>query len=167
MSNPATRRAFLLTAPLAALSLNSAASAQAPAPATVPFHLITGKQLNALANKLNDAPGNQSLYPGKSLPFTYVLTVEKIKTQPEFEWHETRDHIVQVLDGECLYEVGGTPTAAHSDKPHEWNSPTATGTTPYTLKKGDILILPRNTPHKRTTKQEVTFTLISTTGQAS
>ena len=73
-------------------------------------------------------------------------------------------NIVQILDGECIYEVGGTPIGAHSSKPHEWNAPTATGVTSYTMKEGDVLVIPRNTLHKRTTPKDVTFTLISTTG---
>ena len=165
MSTQATRRAFLLTAPLAALSLESlAASAQATAPATEKFKLITNKQLDAISDKLGDKPGNEDLFTGKSLPFTFVMTAEEKKSPKEFEWHEGRDHIVQILDGECIYEVGGTPTGAHSSKPGEWNSPTATGTTTYTLKEGDLLVIPRNTLHKRTTPKEVTLTLISTTG---
>ena len=163
MSNHATRRAFLLTAPLAAVAYKSLA-AQATAPATEPFRLISNKALEAMSDKLSDAPGNMDLFTGKSLPFTFVLTVEEKKTQKEFEWHEGRDHIVQILDGECVYEVGGSPTGAHSSKPNEWNSPTANGTTTYTLKEGDTLVIPRNTLHKRTTPKEVTFTLISTTG---
>jgi quercetin dioxygenase-like cupin family protein len=164
MSTHASRRAFLLTAPLAAAGFRSL-SAQATAPATEPVKFITNKQMDDLADKLGDHPGNQDLYAGKSLPFTYVMTVEQKKSPKEFEWHEGRDHVVQVLDGECVYEVGGTPTGAHSSKPGEWNSPTATGTTTYTMKEGDILVIPRNTLHKRTTAKEVTFTLLSTTGK--
>lgn len=165
MPTPATRRAFLLTAPFAALSFEPLA-AQANAPATEPFKLITSKQLEALTDKLGDHPGNEDLYAGKTLPFTFVLTTEEKKTPKEFEWHEGRDHIVQILDGECIYEVGGTPTAAHSSKPGEWNSPTATGTTTYRLGEGDLLVIPRNTLHKRTTPRQVTLTLVSTTGKA-
>ncbi len=163
MPTHASRRAFLLTAPFAACSVSSLA-AQASAPATEPFRLITNKTLDSIADKLSDAPGNQDLFTGKSLPFTFVMTVEEKKAPKEFEWHEGRDHIVQILAGECIYEVGGTPTGAHSTKPGEWNSPTATGTTTYTLKEGDLLVIPRNTLHKRTTPKEVTLTLISTTG---
>lgn len=152
-----TRRSFLLTAPLAAFSAESF-----PQPASAePFKLITAKQLETLTEKLDDAPGNVDLYAAPALPFTYVLTVEEKKAQKEFEWHELRDHVLQILDGECTYEVGGTPTAPHSSRPHEWNSPGATGTTTYTLREGDTLILPRNTLHKRTTHSSVTFTLLS------
>ncbi|MEO6805730.1 MAG: hypothetical protein ABI286_07275 [Edaphobacter sp.] len=32
------------------------------------------------------------------------------------------------------------------------------------MKKGDMLMVPRGTPHKRSTEESVTFYLISTTG---
>ena len=34
-----------------------------------------------------------------------------------------------------------------------------------TLHKGDMLVIPRGTPHKRSTEGSVTFYLISTTGK--
>lgn len=167
MSHHSTRRAFLLTAPLAAISLDTLPTeAQATAPATEKFKLITSRQLEAISDRLEDHPGNEDLFTGPTLPFLFVMTTEEKHAAKEFEWHETRDHIVQILDGECLYEVGGTPTAAHSSKPQEWNSPTATGVTSFTMREGDTLVIPRNTLHKRTTPKSVTLTLISTTGKA-
>jgi hypothetical protein len=63
--------------------------------------------------------------------------------------------------------VGGTPKNGHSTKPGEWLAPECEGTTAYTLHKGDMLIIRRGTPHKRTTKDSVTFLLISAQGTVS
>jgi mannose-6-phosphate isomerase-like protein (cupin superfamily) len=45
--------------------------------------------------------------------------------------------------------------------PGEWRGPESIGATRLTLRKGDTLVIPRGTPHKRTTLGSVTFTLIS------
>jgi quercetin dioxygenase-like cupin family protein len=99
--------------------------------------------------------------------FTVVLTTENTKEGKEFEWHEGRDHIFQIIEGSTIYEVGGTPKNGRNIRPGEWLASECEGTTTYTLHKGDMLVLRRGTPHKRTTKDSVTFTLISPQGTVS
>jgi quercetin dioxygenase-like cupin family protein len=166
-----SRRAFLHSAPLAAASLalaepTAALAATTPAAAPVPFQLLTADQIADATKQLQTKPGNDNLFDNPALPFTVVLTTELTKAAKEFEWHEGRDHIVQVLDGSTVYEIGGKPQGAHNNKlPNEWLAPASEGATKLTLNKGDLLIIPRGTPHKRTTETSVTFYLISTTGK--
>jgi len=115
---------------------------------------------------LQAKPGNDNLYEPKALPLTIVLTTEEKKSAKEFEYHEGRDHIFLIVEGATKYELGGTPKDARKTKPGEWLAPASEGATSLTLKKGDMLVIPRGTPHKRSTEGNVTFTLISTTGSA-
>ena len=126
------------------------------------FQVFTAQEIQDDAKALLASPGNNNLVQGKN--FAVVLTVETAKSAKEFEWHEKRDHILQVLDGSTIYEVGGTPKGAHSEAPGEWHAPEAEGATTLTLKKGDMLVIPRGTLHKRSTAGTVTFTLISPQG---
>src|ERR1700677_1926007 len=82
------------------------------------FQLFTAQEIQNDAKALEASPGNDNLVQGKN--FTVVLTVETAKTGAEFEWHEGRDHVFQILEGETIYEVGGTPKGAHSIGPGEW-----------------------------------------------
>ena len=169
------RREFLRAAPLAAAAgitlANSSffaptASGQAAAGAgPAGFQLFRAQEIQDDAKALVASPGNNNLVQGKN--FTVVLTVETAKSAKEFEWHEGRDHVFQVLDGSTVYEVGGTPKGAHSIGPGEWHAPDAEGATTLTLQKGDMLVIPRGTLHKRSTAGTVTFTLISPQGAAS
>jgi quercetin dioxygenase-like cupin family protein len=171
MVKPHTRRTFLRSAPLAAAAgfclaesmLPAQAGAQSATP--VPFQLFTAAKLADAMKALETKPGNNNLFDNPALPFTVVLTTETSKSAKEFEWHEGRDHILQVLEGTTLYEVGGTPQGAHNTKPGEWLAPASQGATTFTLHKGDMLLIPRDTPHKRSTTTSVTFYLISTTGK--
>ena len=170
----ASRRSFLRAVPAAAaagLALTDAlflprdpaaqeASAGGPA-----FQLFTADTLKSDGEALNASPGNNNLVDDKT--FTVVMTTEKTKAGKEFEWHEGRDHVFQILDGSTVYEVGGTPQGGHNTKPGEWLAPESEGSTKYTLNKGDMLIVRRGTPHKRTTKDSVTFLLISAQGSVS
>ena len=170
----ASRRSFLRTAPLAAavsLTLTDELLAStlpgegAGAAAPVPFQVFTAQAIADASKALQAKPGNKNLVDSSAqLPVAIVLTTETAKSAPEFEWHEGRDHILQILEGTTVYEVGGTPKNAHSTKPGEWLAPESVGSTKMTLKKGDMLVIPRGTPHKRSTEGSVTFTLISPSG---
>jgi quercetin dioxygenase-like cupin family protein len=148
----------------AAGAAGQAAAGQAPAPdnagaGAATFQVFTAREIQDDAKVLVASPGNNNLVQGKN--FAVVLTVETAKSAKEFEWHEGRDHILQVLDGATIYEVGGTPKGAHSEAAGEWHAPEAVGATTLTLKRGDMLVIPRGTLHKRSTAGTVTFTLIS------
>jgi quercetin dioxygenase-like cupin family protein len=144
------------------LSAQTETSTETP----VPFKLLTAGELATDTQHLQANPGNDNLFDSKALPFTIVLTTEEKKAAREFEYHGGRDHILQILDGSTVYEVGGTPQNPRNTKPSEWLAPASHGATRLTLHKGDMLVIPRGTPHKRTTADSVTFYLISTTGAA-
>ena len=137
-------------------------SAPAPPAATATFQLFTAQSIQDDMKALQAKPGNNNLVEGKN--FTVALTTETAKSAKEFELHENRDHVLQILDGATVYEVGGTLKDGRNTKPGEWLAPAADGATTLALKKGDMLVIPRGTPHKRSTAESVTFTLISPMG---
>jgi mannose-6-phosphate isomerase-like protein (cupin superfamily) len=171
-----SRRKFLGTAPAAAAAgltlakpsiLSAYAWGQSAAPAAAAtFQLFTAQAIQEDIKALQAKPGNNNLVDAKSLPFTMVLTTETAKSAKEFEWHEGRDHVLQIMDGATVYEVGGTPKDGRNTKPGEWLAPGSDGAATLTLKKGDMLVIPRGTPHKRSTAESVTFLLISPMGTA-
>ncbi len=171
----AGRREFLRAVPAAAaagLTLRDAslfaASAAAQGAANTgagTFQVFRAQEIQDDLKALAANPGNKSLVDGKN--FTVVLTTEMAKSAKEFEWHEGRDHVFQILDGSTVYELGGTPKGAHSKGPGEWLAPESEGATTVTLHKGDMLVIPRGTPHKRDTAGSVTFMLISPQGTVS
>lgn len=164
-----SRRSFLCAAPLTAASLAladfaSSAAAQSAAPAPAAFALFDAQSLQDDIKALQAAPGNNNLIGTKE--FAVVLTTETAKSAQEFEWHENRDHILQILDGATVYELGGRPKDGRATLPGEWLAPAAEGAVTLPLKKGDMLVIPRGTPHKRRTAGSVTFLLISPMGNA-
>jgi mannose-6-phosphate isomerase-like protein (cupin superfamily) len=178
MAKNTSRRNFLRTAPVAAAagftltdSLMAMAQAGAApgadvAAAAAPFKYFKSSDLEADAKTLAAAPGNNNLLlQSAGFPCAIVMTTEVHHSATEFEWHEGRDHIIQIIDGSTLYEVGGTPKGAHVNRgPGEWLAPESVGSKSVLLGKGDILVLPRGTPHKRSTEDSVTLYLISPYG---
>jgi quercetin dioxygenase-like cupin family protein len=184
MAKNTSRRNFLRTAPVAAAAgftltdaLHSAAqapaapaaSAGAPgadvAAAAVPFQYFANKTILTDADGLQASPGNINFVDQKpGLTCAIVLTVEVHKSAAEFEWHEGRDHIIQIIDGSTLYEIGGVPKNGRMTKPGEYLAPSSEGSRSLVLAKGDMLVIPRGTPHKRSTEDNCTFILISPYG---
>jgi quercetin dioxygenase-like cupin family protein len=170
IENPG-RRNFLRTAPVAAaagfaLADTSLFASPTAVPAGMPSHpakfqYITAEQIEHDIQQTEAKPGHINLVDEKGTSFSMGLTTEKNKSAPGFEAHAHRDHIVQVLEGSTVYEVGGTPKGGQMIAPGEWRGPESVSATRLTLHKGDRLVIPRGTPHKRTTLGSVTFTLIS------
>ena len=134
--------------------------------AALPYKLFTAKELDADAKASLAKPGdNTLLHQAAGIPVAIVMTTEVHKSATEFEWHEGRDHVIQIIDGSTLYEVGGTPTGTRSIGPGEWHATGSTGSKSIILGKGDILVIPRGTLHKRSTEDSVTFYLISPYGK--
>ena len=164
LSNP-DRRNFLRTAAATGFTLTSAslfadaAAAQSANSPALPFKLLRAAEIAGDLVALAAHPGNNNLVQEKSV--VVVLTTETAKSAAEFEWHEHRDHIFQILSGSTVYELGGTPQGAHSKAPGEWNAPVSEGPRTVTLNKGDMLVIMRGTPHRRITQGTVAFSLIS------
>ncbi len=166
------RRNFLRTASVAAAAGLAFADARmfaapvegqgeaAAAPAGV--QLFTAETLAGDIKTMQAAPANNTIVD--NMNFVVILTVETAKSAKEFEYHEGRDHVFYILDGTTVYQIGGTPKGAHSTKPGEWLAPESEGAVTYKLKKGDVLIVPRGTPHKRMTEGSVTLLLVSPMG---
>lgn len=170
MANVKTRRNFLLTAPLAAAAvspltdalLHASTAGQAEQPALpVPFKLFTADEMAA---NLKDVQSNHSvrtLVSPKGTDVTMAINEESSKIAKEFEYHAKRDHVFQVLAGETTYELGGTPKNPRETKPGEFLAPESEGFKKVTLKRGDYLLVPRMTPHRRITEGSVSLLLIS------
>ena len=139
----------------------SLSAQETPAP---PFVSLPASELERMVEDLRSKPGGKTVIASKQLPFNARLISEQATGGKEFEFHEHTDHIVQVLEGSTHFDVGGTAENQHQVKPAEWLAPGSKGSTPIDMSKGDMLFIPRGTPHKRTTKESAVLMLISVTG---
>ena len=175
MANVQTRRNFLWTAPLAAAValpvlpltdtlLHAQAPAAEPGEAAT-FQVFTAEAIEGLMNSLEVSHGSKDLVTGK-VGVSMTISAENNKVAKEFEYHQHRDHVFQILEGMTRYELGGTPKNPRQIRPGEWLAPDSEGCKVITLKKGDMLVVPRMTPHKRITEESVTLLLINATSPA-
>jgi mannose-6-phosphate isomerase-like protein (cupin superfamily) len=172
MANVQTRRNFLWTAPLAAAvalpltdTLLHASPADPESEQGANFKVFPAATLEGMVKSLEEAPAAKDIVTGK-VGVSITISAEEKKAAKEFEYHQHRDHVFQVLDGTTQYELGGTPKNARQIRPGEWLAPESEGHTTIMLNKGDMLVVPRMTPHKRTTEGSVSLLLINATSPA-
>jgi len=162
------RRAVLKGAASAALSgliHSSANAAFVDLNSSPEYELITKDHLNDELTKLSGR--NQSVdlsIPGSRTAATASLVNETVYQEKEFEWHEAKDHIFIGLSGETVYEIGGAPTSPYRISGEEWRAPASKGAVAVTLRPGDMLTIPRGTPHRQNTERAAAFLLISPNG---
>ena len=54
------------------------------------------------------------------------------------------------MKGEATLELGGVQVDPKEVTPGEWRSKTVTGAQSVVIKEGDLVMVPRGTPHRRT-----------------
>jgi len=169
-----SRRSFFHMASAAAFAGLGLSDGSLLAPAAEPgggstggasFQAFAAQELQSDIDALKASPGNKSLIRGKN--FTLILICESASSGKEFEWHEGRDHIFQIIDGATEFELGGAPNSARKVQPGEWLAPESVGAVRLMLEKGDLLVIPRGTPHRRSTAKSATLLLISPQGTAN
>lgn len=126
-----------------------------------PFVSLTGADIERLADSLERKPGAHGIVASNDLPFTVRAISEQSVRAEEFEIHEFRDHVVQVLAGETTFAVGGEAENPRTAGLGEQLALDVKGSSSVTMKKGDLLAIPCRTPHKRTTSGKVVMLMIS------
>ena len=70
------------------------------------------------------------------------------RVQPgQVEIHTLDTDLIYVVQGKATLVTGGTPTAPHNTAPDEIRAKASEGGTAHALAKGDVIIVPKGTPH--------------------
>jgi mannose-6-phosphate isomerase-like protein (cupin superfamily) len=150
----------------ASLLMGQVTPAPTPARPAVPYSLRSAQAMGDLIRSLQAEPRTADILRANKLPYTVSVVSERAAAAAEFETHDTRDHIVLVLEGTTHFDLGGEAEQPRQVGPGDWRAATAKGTESVTLGKGDLLTIPRGTVHRRTTKESVVMLMISVSAAA-
>jgi len=75
------------------------------------------------------------------------IQISKRTATGEVEIHEKATDTFYVLSGVAIFVVGRQPTGMKTPAPGELRGPSMTGGTTYTLKKGDVMVVPAGVTH--------------------
>jgi mannose-6-phosphate isomerase-like protein (cupin superfamily) len=149
---------FTLTASVAAQTPASAGQ-KSPTVATHPFVVLPNQSLGEVERKLQPENKTEELIGGEGMQLRVAIQHEKNKADAAAELHDASDDVYYVLEGSAVLMLGGKLDLPREVQPGEWRSPHIIGGQSFEVKKGDLIIVPRGTPHQRTTAGK-DFTMI-------
>ncbi len=149
----------ILSAAVCACALAGATAAQtqngqprrAPSEPARPFVVMAAQTLADLERKLRPEAMAEDLHGGAGAQLRVAVQHERNKPAAEAEVHDASDDVYYVLEGAATLTLGGRLDAPREATPGEWRGPSISGGRTVEIKKGDLVVVPRGTPHMRST----------------
>jgi mannose-6-phosphate isomerase-like protein (cupin superfamily) len=150
----------LFLAGAAVLIIATTAMAQRkPSEATRPFVVMTAQSLDDLQKTLKPDNKISELIDSAGMQLRVAVQHEKNRGGAAAELHDASDDVYYVLDGSAMLTLGGRLDSPKEADPGEWRSPKIVDGKTFEIKKGDLIVVPRGTPHQRSTENK-DFTMI-------
>ena len=148
--------AFLLI-----ISAITVSAQRKPSEATRPVVIMSAQSLDDLKQKLKPGNKTEELIDSAGMQLRVAVQHEANKTGAAAELHDASDDVYYVLEGSATLALGGKLDAPKEIEPGEWRSPKIIDGKTYEITKGDLVVVPRGTPHQRSTaNKEFTMILI-------
>lgn len=145
---------IMVLAVLSIFLFASAAAAQMRQPSTPskPFVVRSKQQVADIAKELAKQGGNknQDVVPAAGVQMRVAVFHDEQREKDLVEVHDGSDDIYYVLEGEAALLLGGSLVDANEISAGEWRAKSSNGGQNVVIKKGDLVIVPRGTPHQRT-----------------
>ena len=131
-----------------------------PSSPTRPVVVKTAQSLSDLEKSLRPEAKTEELIGGEGMELRVAVQHERDRPAPGGEVHDASDDVYYVLEGSATLTLGGKLDAtAHEVEPGEWRAKTIVGGQTYEINKGDLVVVPRGTPHMRSTAGK-TFSML-------
>ena len=153
-----------------AFSIAAAAQTREPSKPSRPFVVKTRQQvadiekaLHAIDAEIKSKPvvsKTEELIDNSGLQLRVAVQYDAKKDASQAEVHDASDDVFYVLEGSAELTLGGQLENPKETAPGEWRSDKIIGGQTFTIKKGDLIVVPRGTPHHRINTKGKTFSLI-------
>jgi mannose-6-phosphate isomerase-like protein (cupin superfamily) len=143
---------FALAMSISAQTDENAARQRAPGKASRPFVVLNRQSLDDLQRKLQPDNKTEELIGGEGMQLRVAVQHEKGKADSAAELHDASDDVYYVVDGKATLILGGQLDAPREVLPGEWRSPHIINGRTIEIAKGDLIVVPRGTPHQRSTE---------------
>jgi len=155
-------KSLTATAILSLTSLNIAAQTEKqPVRPIRDVVVMRAQSLSDLQKKLQPSNKVEELIGGAGMELRVAIQHENNTTPSTAEIHDASDDVYYVLDGTATLTLGGSLDSPKEVESGEWRGPKITGGQKIEIAKGDLIVVPRGTPHHRSTaNQDFTMILI-------
>jgi len=130
-----------------------------PSEATRPVVVMSSQSLDDLKQKLKPGNKTEELIDSAGMELRVAVQHENNKTGAAAELHDASDDVYYVLEGGATLVLGGKLETPKEVEPGEWRSPRIIDGKTFEISKGDLVVVPRGTPHQRSTANK-DFTMI-------
>jgi mannose-6-phosphate isomerase-like protein (cupin superfamily) len=122
---------------------------------------MPAQTLADLERKLRPEAKAEDLHGGPGTQLRVAVQHERNKAATEAEVHDASDDVYYVLEGTATLTLGGRLETPRETERGEWRAPRISGGRVVEIKKGDLVVVPRGTPHMRdTTGKDFSMILI-------
>lgn len=144
--------ALLTFALVAASFAQTKETPRVPSTPARPFVVMPAQSVADLERKLQTENKAEDLIGGQGMQTRVAIQHDQSRPTAAAELHDASDDVYYVLDGTATLVLGGRLDAPREIEPGEWRSPTINGGQTFQITKGDLIVVPRGTPHQRTGK---------------
>lgn len=125
--------------------------ARGPSSPARPFVVLPAQSLDDLEKKLRPENKIEELIGGEGMQLRVAVQHERDRSGAAAEVHDASDDVYYMLEGSATLTLGGKLDSPREAEPGEWRSPRIVGGQTFEIKKGDLIVVPRGTPHQRNT----------------
>lgn len=155
---------------ISVLSVVSAAQTREPSKPLRPYVVKTKQQVADIEKTLHSidpetktkpvVSKTEDLIDNSGMQLRVAVQYDAKKDAAQAEVHDASDDIFYVLEGSAELTLGGSLENPKEATPGEWKSDRIIGGQTFTIKKGDLIVIPRGTPHQRINTKGKTFSLL-------
>lgn len=146
------KRLIILGVMMFASSYAATAQTRTPSSPKTPFVVKSKQQVADITAMLQKKTGNvvEEVVPQSGLQTRIAIFQDKDRVNDLHEVHDGSDDIYYVTNGTATLMLGGSLVEPNEISPGEWRAKSSAGGQKVVIKKGDVIFVPRGTPHQRT-----------------
>lgn len=141
-------------------SVFSFAQTREPSKPIRDYVVKTNQEVSAINKAIGKENKATDLTGGEGTQLRVAVQHDEKKETALAESHDDSDDVYYVLEGSAQLTLGGRLDNPKEQSLGEWRAEKIVDGKTFTIKKGDLIIVPRGTPHHRINTKGKTFSLI-------
>ncbi len=125
-----------------------------------PFVVKTKQSVADLEKALDNENKVEDLIGGEGMQLRVAVQHDESRPTADAEVHDASDDVFYALEGSAQLILGGKLDNPREATPGEWKSDKIIGGETFIINKGDLIVVPRGTPHQRIAVKGREFSLI-------
>jgi mannose-6-phosphate isomerase-like protein (cupin superfamily) len=140
--------------------LSVSAQSRQPSSPIRPYIVKTKQSVADLEKSLGNENKVTDLIGGEGMQLRVAVQHDEKKDTADAEVHDASDDVYYVLEGSAELTLGGQLENPREISSGEWRSAKIVDGKTFTITKGDLIVVPRGTPHQRVNSKGKEFSLI-------